>query len=57
MATTTPGATREVFSNSDGQSYTGNLANQTDIVRTGLGSQQVDAGGGSDYLFSYSDGG
>ena len=51
------GAVQEVFSNSDGQSYTGNLANQTDVVRTGLGSQEVDAGGGSDYLFSYSDGG
>ncbi|MCI5077751.1 calcium-binding protein [Oricola sp.] len=51
------GVKQEVYSNTDGTSYTGILGDQTDIVRVGEGAQEVDAGGGRDYLYSFSDGG
>lgn len=46
-----------VYSNTDGISYSGILARQTDIVKIGMGSQKIDAGGGNDVIYSYSDSG
>ncbi|MEM8979080.1 MAG: calcium-binding protein [Pseudomonadota bacterium] len=51
------GGTMEVFSNTDGDTYEGNLYRQKDVVHVGEGSQTVDAGGGHDRIYSYSDGG
>ena len=51
------GSTQEVFSNTDGHSYTGILASQVDRIHVGLGSQKVNAGGGNDIIYAYSDGG
>lgn len=51
------GTTQEVFSNTDGDNYDGILAKQTDKVHIGTGQQTVDAGGGNDTIYSYSDGG
>jgi len=51
------GMTQEVFSNTDGTSYHGILEKQRDKVHIGEGAQTVDAGGGNDVIYSYSDGG
>lgn len=51
------GVTQELFSNTDGTSYTGLLARQSDVVKLGMGAQTVDTGGGDDRIVSFSDGG
>lgn len=51
------GITQEVYSNTDGTNYDGILAKQSDRVHIGEGQQTVDAGGGNDIIYSYSDGG
>ncbi len=51
------GSTQEVFSNTDGHSYSGILAWQVDRVHAGLGSQTINTGGGNDVIYAYSDGG
>ena len=51
------GITQEVGSNTDGTNYDGALYKQRDVVRLGEGSQSVDAGGGNDHIYSYSDDG
>ena len=51
------GATQVVFSNTDGTDYSGALFRQSDRISIGEGSQTVDAGGGSDIIYIYSDGG
>ena len=49
--------TQEVFSNTDGTNYDGSLYRQKDIINIGEGAQTVDAGGGNDRIYSFSDGG
>ncbi|MGB7243932.1 MAG: calcium-binding protein [Sulfitobacter sp.] len=49
--------TQEVYSNTDSTNYDGSLYRQQDIVHIGEGRQTVDAGGGNDRIYSYSDGG
>ncbi len=51
------GATQEVYSNTDGTNYDGSLYRQADRVHIGEGAQTVDAGGGNDWIYSYSDDG
>ncbi|MEM6587020.1 MAG: calcium-binding protein [Pseudomonadota bacterium] len=51
------GITQLVGSNTDGTNYDGSLYRQKDIVRIGEGAQTIDAGGGNDRIFSYSDDG
>ncbi len=51
------GVTQVVYSNTDGTDYDGIMGKQTDIVHVGLGNQSVDAGGGHDRIYSYSDNG
>ena len=51
------GTTQEVFSNTDGDNYDGSLYRQTDKIHIGEGSQTVNAGGGRDKIYIYSDGG
>lgn len=51
------GMTNEVFSNTHGTTYEGQLFKQTDRVYIGEGVQEVHAGGGNDLIRSYSDGG
>ena len=56
-AANSAGITQEVYSNTDGTNYDGILAKQSDRVHIGEGQQTVDAGGGNDIIYSYSDGG
>ena len=49
--------TQEVFSNTDGTNYDGSLYRQTDVIQIGEGRQTVDAGGGHDRIYSFSDDG
>jgi Ca2+-binding RTX toxin-like protein len=51
------GITQVVASNADDTSYTGSIHRQTDRISIGEGSQTVDAGGGNDIIYSFSDGG
>ncbi|NNE52880.1 MAG: calcium-binding protein [Sulfitobacter sp.] len=51
------GITQIVSSNTDDTNYTGSVHRQTDRISLGEGSQTVDAGGGNDVIYSYSDGG
>ncbi|MEM9581621.1 MAG: calcium-binding protein [Pseudomonadota bacterium] len=57
LASIAGGITQEVASNTDGTNYDGSLYRQRDIVHIGEGRQSVDAGGGNDRIYSYSDGG
>ncbi len=56
-AANSAGITQEVYCNTDGTNYDGILAKQSDRVHIGEGQQTVDAGGGNDIIYSYSDGG
>ena len=51
------GVTKVVASNTHGTDYTGSAYAQVDRVSLGQGAQVVDAGGGNDAIFSFSDGG
>ena len=51
------GITQEVASNTNGTSYSGSIYKQVDRVSIGEGAQQVNAGGGNDIIYSFSDGG
>lgn len=51
------GVTQVVYSNTDDTEYFGAIHRQTDRIMIGEGSQTVNAGGGSDTIYSYSDGG
>ncbi|MEO9648959.1 MAG: calcium-binding protein [Roseobacter sp.] len=51
------GAVQVVASNTDDTEYTGSLYKQVDRISIGQGSQTVNAGGGNDLIFSFSDGG
>lgn len=51
------GVTQMMASNTDNTKYTGSVYMQADRVTIGQGSQVVDTGGGSDIIFSFSDGG
>ena len=57
FAANAAGVTQEVYSNTDGDIYEGQLYRQTDRVHIGEGSQRVDAGGGNDQIYAYSDDG
>ncbi len=57
VAANNAGSTIEVFSNTDGDSYSGLLEKQTDKIHVGMGVQTVNAGGGNDRIYAYSDGG
>ncbi|MCP4598791.1 calcium-binding protein, partial [Neptuniibacter sp.] len=51
------GMTQEVFSNTDDTLYEGSVFKQTDRVHIGMGVQEVNTGGGNDFIRSYSDAG
>ncbi|MCV6586607.1 MAG: calcium-binding protein [Marinibacterium sp.] len=51
------GAINQVYSNTDNTHFDGSIYNRTDIVEIGQGRQDVDAGGGSDTIVIFSDGG
>ncbi len=51
------GNTQHVVSNTGGTFYQGLLYRQSDVVELGMGSQNVNAGGGNDTIYAYSDGG
>ena len=51
------GITQEVYSNTAGDVYAGSLYRQSDRIYIGEGAQTVDAGGGHDKIFLYSDDG